>query len=1259
MLEASTRLGPYEIVAPLGAGGMGEVYRARDTRLGREVAIKVLPEAFASSPDRQARFEREARAVAALSHPNILAIHDYGTQDGVTFAVMELLEGETLRSRSAKGPLPWREAVEIGAAIADGLAAAHAKGIIHRDLKPENLFLTADGRVKILDFGLARIDPPPGSEVETDPYLPAATSPGVVMGTAGYMSPEQVRGQPVDARSDLFSFGCVLYEAVTGVRAFQRDTGAETMTAILHDEPPDLSGSGRPVPAELGRIIRQCLAKNPNQRLHSARDLALGLRASASDPHLHRVPPARPFARRLVAASAAALLIGAIAASVYFLNKNQNPSGVPAPSAGAKAIESVAVLPFENQGGDPKTEPFSEGIPETVIHRLSRMRLPDLKVRSLLSVSHYKGRKPDLEEIRRELRVGAVVTGRVQQPGDRLVVSVAITDARDGSEIWSAEYEWKLDDIVALQDRIAKDIAAHLHLRLTGEEEGRLAKRDTENSEAYQLYLKGRYFWNKRTPEGLEKAIQHFQKAIGADPNYALAWAGLADVYLVSIANAEKRPSDTLPKAKAAANRALEFDNQLAEAYTTLAAVGDHEWNWSESEALFKTAIKLKPEYASAHQWYAILLTKLRRFDEAREQDRQAQEADPLSLIVSATAARNCFLAGRYDAAIEQCRKTLEMDRDFGPAHTFLAEALLSKDGKYEEALGELQARETLWGESSRVLAQRGRAYALMGRRVDALKIIDRLKALSRDRYIPPSQLALIYASLRENKLALDWLEEALDQQDLLLSFINVEPAYEELRSDPRFVQLLRRIRLADKAAGPDQAIRSVAVLPFVNKDPKTEFLSDGVADHIIHSLSRVGRKDLKVRPFSSVARYKGKELDTQAVGRELKVQMIVTGTLRPQGDDLTISVSLVDVREENELWGHTYPPAKRDKIQDLQDRIARDVAAELHLQLTGEEEQRLTKRYTKNSEAYLLYCEGVFHWSKFRPNDILTAIEYYQRALKIDPNYALAYAGLGRCYLLLGAMHVGSLQNYAKAREYLTKALSIDSSLEFAHSGLGLIAMFRDWDWPEAERELSEGLALDSTAPAENHYGFYLAAMGRPTDALVYIRRAQEANPSAQRRSELAMCYNWLGQYDQAIVEARKALELDPNFPVAYAELGTALVQQGKYEEAIAEMQKALDRGQNHPLVIGIRGCSYAKAGNKAEAHKVLEDLKGRSKGAFAIARIHAALGEKDQAFEWLRKSCAERDSRVIWIKVDPTLESLHKEPEFAKVLKEMNLPP
>jgi serine/threonine protein kinase/tetratricopeptide (TPR) repeat protein len=796
VLEVSRRLGPYEIVAPLGAGGMGEVYRARDLRLGRDVAVKVLRDLFSNDPHRQARFEREARAVAALSHPNILSIHDYGTHETITYAVMELLEGETLRARLAKGPLPEREAIEVSVAIAEGLAAAHAKGIVHRDLKPENLFLTTDGRVKILDFGLARMTSSPSPQSETAAYVPAETDAGTIMGTVGYMSPEQVRGQAAETASDLFSFGCVLYEMVTGRRAFHRDTAAETMTAILHDEPADPTTFRTHVSAEIWRLIRQCLAKNPHQRLQSARDLSIGLRMATTDASLHRPTLPPPRSRRHVAIGATLVLIGVVGATVYFLTRNDHVSEL-VKTAEANTVEALAVLPF-------------------------------------------------------------VYTG----------------------------------------------------------------------------------------------------------------------------------------------------------------------------------------------------------------------------------------------------------------------------------------------------------------------------------------------------------------------------------------------------------------------DDPKLEIISQTLAGHISDSLRQVGRRELKIRPSSSVSRYVQQRPDTLTIGRELNVPLIVTGTMQQRGGDLTITVEVVDAREDNLVWSKPYLGRRGDSLDlDLQDQIVHDVAAHLGLGLSEDEKRRLTRRRTVNQDAYNLYREAIYHLNKFTPEGISAGIKFGKQAIEKDPKYAQAYAAVARCYILRGSVYVGPKMTYRDVRTYVDEALKLDPDMADAHAALAAIYLFHDWDWPAAERELNRAIELDPTVPlAWQFKGFALAAKGQLPEAMTNFRRGQELDPlSPGRRIELALCFNWMRQYDEAIVESKKTLELESNFPLAYASLGLAYVQKGMYEEAIAEIQKALSRGQMPPGVRGMLGYAYAMAGNKAEAHKVLDELKGLSPGrfgfAFSIARIHAALGEKELAFEWLRKSCDERDSQVIWLKVDPTMDNLRSDPRFAQVLKDMGL--
>src|SRR5262245_19951526 len=634
MLSAGTQLGPYTIRSPLGAGAMGEVYRASDTRLDREVAIKVLAAQVAHDPTRLARFEREAKAVAALSHPNILAIHDYGSDHGQTFAVMELLEGETLGARISRGGLPWRKAVEIAQAIAEGLAAAHTKGIIHRDLKPDNIFLTTDGRVKILDFGLARVEPPLSSsgDAATGTYHPAETNAGTILGTVGYMSPEQVRGREVDGRSDIFSLGCVLYEMTSGQRAFAGPSAMDTMTAILHDEPPELSESGKRNPLELQRVIQHCLEKDPAERFQSARDLAFALRALFQDSGPIQIAPAA--SRVLPIPWLVTFMVAAIAASLaVYLSRR--------PATPVQPFEAIAVLPFVNESNDPDADHLSDGIPESIIQSLYEAR--GLTVRPFSSTSRYRARLKDLDlqEVAQKLNVQAVVTGKLKQRKNRLLLSAELIDARENKGLWFGSYDRQQQDIQAIQDEITQQICGKLGIRLTSEEQKRLVKHATGDSEAYQLYLKGRYHWNKRTTEALNRGIEYFRQAVEKDPAFALANVGLADCYvLLPSRDPPRQPIEVYPLAKAHALKALDLDDSLAEAHASLGFIKhNYDWDWQGAESEYRRAIELNPNYATAEHWYALHLEGVGRLDEAVAHFRRARELDPLSLIINTAFA--------------------------------------------------------------------------------------------------------------------------------------------------------------------------------------------------------------------------------------------------------------------------------------------------------------------------------------------------------------------------------------------------------------------------------------------------------------------------------------------------------------------------------------------------------------------------------------------------------------------------------------------
>ncbi len=784
-LSAGTRLGPYEITSPLGAGGMGEVYRARDPRLGREVAIKVLPSSFSQDPDRLRRFEQEARAAGLLNHPNILAIYDIGTHDGSPYVVSELLEGETLRGRLAGGAFTPRKALGHALQIAYGLAAAHEKGIVHRDLKPENIFVTRDGRVKILDFGLAKLtqSESEGSAQTNLPTASAGTEPGVVLGTLGYMSPEQVRGRPADPRSDIFFFGAILYEMLSGKRAFHGDSAADTMSAILKEDPPDLSQTNRSIPPGLERVVRHCLEKNPEQRFHSAHDLAFDLEALSDVSAL--APAAQALRRRpiwrvrptwLIAGFAAVLV--ALVATSFLLR----PRG--------KAIDSLAVLPFTNASPDPNTEYLSDGITESLINSLSQ--LPSLTVMSRNSVFRYKGREIDAQAAGRELKVQAVLIGRVAQRSANVSISAELVDVRNNRQIWGDRFNRKVSDIQAVQEEIAREISGKLRQRLTGEEKKRLTKRYTESAEAYGLYLKGRYHWNKRTGEDIQKGIGYFQQAIEKDPTYALAYAGLADSYAILSEWSGLPSSETFPKAKAAALKALEIDDTLAQAHATLASI---DWDFSSAEKEYRRAIELDPKYPTAHHWYSLLLSNLGRHEQAIAEAERAYELDPLSPIISNVRTAAFYFARQYDRAIEAGRKTVELDKGFSPALLDLGFALEQKK-MYPEAIAEFEEAVRLSGRGIQAVAYVSHAYAVSGRREEAMRLIEELKGWAERGYDPLASIALVYAGLGQNDEAMRWLEKAYQARSAWLIFLalKVSPRWDALRSDARFQDLLRRI---------------------------------------------------------------------------------------------------------------------------------------------------------------------------------------------------------------------------------------------------------------------------------------------------------------------------------------------------------------------------------------------------------------------------------------------------------------------------------
>ena len=786
---AGSRLGPYEILAPLGAGGMGEVWRAQDTRLRREVAIKVLPEEFARDPDRLRRFEREARAAGMLNHPNITAIYDVGSHEGASYVVEELLEGETLRSLLVGGPLPPRRAVEAAVQIAHGLAAAHEKGIVHRDLKPENLWVTPDGRVKILDFGLARLTSMDEASAATDlSTTPAATEPGVVLGTLCYMSPEQVRGRVADARSDIFSLGAILYEMLSGARAFRADSSAEIMSAILKEDPPDLSGARRDIPPGLERIVRHCLEKTPEARFQSARDVAFALQElSSAPPAAGQTWPAARGTRLLPALS-----VGAVAVFLLAILFAADVGGIRKRLLGSttSGIRSVAVLPLENFSRDPDQEYFADGMTEALITDLAQIR--SLRVISRTSVMAYKSAKKPLPQIGRELNVDGIVEGSVQKSGDRVRITAQLVQASNDRHLWARSYERDLRDVLTLQSEVARSIAEEIRAAVTPEEATRLARPRGVDPEAHELYLKGRFAWANGSESEMERAIGLFQQALAKDPGYAAAYAGLADVYYM-MSDVYRAPYDVLPKAKEAAEQALKLDGTLSDAHTSLAAVHLlYDWDWARARQETSRAIDLNPSSAGAHDVRGTCLAALGRREESAAEMRRALELDPRSPLVNFDAGWALFMGRDFEQALRRFRVAAAIEPTFGWPRAGVAMSLAAA-GRNAEAIPAAEEGPRV-DKSPLVLAVAGGVFAKCGAAGRAQRVLAEIGEISKRHYVCPYEIAIIHVGLGDREQAFRFLEQGLRDRSTCMPFAKVDARLDPIRSDPRFARLLREI---------------------------------------------------------------------------------------------------------------------------------------------------------------------------------------------------------------------------------------------------------------------------------------------------------------------------------------------------------------------------------------------------------------------------------------------------------------------------------
>ncbi|HEV2490150.1 MAG TPA: protein kinase [Candidatus Acidoferrales bacterium] len=786
-------LSHYRIAEQIGAGGMGVVYRARDDRLNRDVALKILPSGTLADEAARRRFRNEAMALSQLNHPNIATVHDFDTQDGVDFLVMEYVKGESLAERLARSALAEKEVAALGVQIAEALEEAHEQRVVHRDLKPGNIIVTPKGRAKILDFGLAKLLQP-AAEKDLTRSLGETQS---AAGTLPYMSPEQLRGDPADSRSDIFSFGAVLYEMATARRAFDEENSSRLIDAILNQPPVAPRAVNGRISPELERIILKCLEKEPESRYQSAKEAGVDLRrlGTAATQGVSTPEPAAAAGQRhkmgpiWVGIAAVAVVVIALAALKFLRWPLRSTAGV---SPGE--IKSLAVLPLENYSGDASQDYFADGMTEALIADLAQISA--LRVISRTSVMQYKGTKKLLPEIAKELNVDAVIEGSVERAGNRVRITAQLIRAANDMHLWAQSYEGDLRDVLALQDQVAQKIAGEVRVNLTAKEQQQLTSAGATDPEAYQYYLQGRFLWNRGDEPDLKKSIDYYNEALAKQPNYALAYAGLADTY-EGFSDWYLPPKESMPKAKEAALKALSLDDSLAAAHNSLCAIyTNFDWNWEAADKECRRAIELSPNFADAHDSYAVYLGCVGQWEKALVESQRAEELDPLNYSFYTHEAFNYFLERKYEKAVERARKSIELEPDYFLAHSYLG-LTYAQMGRPSEAVAEARKGSEL-SDSPLAKGFLGYVYAAAGQKREATEVANDLTANFKAHFVCPFEIGMTYLYLGKKDDAFAWIERAYEERSICIPSIKYDPRLDPIRSDLRFKAIISRVNFPE-----------------------------------------------------------------------------------------------------------------------------------------------------------------------------------------------------------------------------------------------------------------------------------------------------------------------------------------------------------------------------------------------------------------------------------------------------------------------------